>query len=78
MRNPPQRSDILTLQETLDAMERLGRPVEYREGYRAGFSGKETILFSSRWTDEEHRLYKRGLKAGQDARARGAHSEVGR
>jgi hypothetical protein len=69
-----QNSDRLSLEETLAGMRRLGvAPVEFVEGYEHGFTGKEDILFSSLWTDDQHRAYRRGHKAGQQAKERGAH-----
>ncbi len=66
--NRPQNSDRFSLDETLAAMERLGRPESYRMGYADGFAGRY-----SRRLDE----YGRGCEAGMLARRRGAHGGQG-
>ena len=66
MTNRPQNSDRLTLEETLDAMRRLGvAPAEYIEGYECGYRGRVSAL----WTVP----FQRGYKAGRAAHERGAH-----
>lgn len=69
--NPPQNSDHFALDETLGAMERLGRPEGYRAGYADGVLGKTPALFSTR--PHAQTSYARGRKAGASARERGAH-----
>ena len=69
MGNPAQRSDELTLEETLATMRRLGVAHEdYRCGYEAGYLGLP-------FHPDRGLAYTRGRAAGLDAFSRGAHSE---
>lgn len=75
--NRPQNSDRFTLEQALQGMRDLGNATEeYIQGYADHFRGGE-ILFSSQWTDDQHRAYKRGRKTARDAEKRGAHREAG-
>ena len=71
--NRPQNSDSLTLQQTLDVMERLGYTSEsYRNGYRDAVIGEQV----ADWSQEDEGFdYRRGYWQGQQARERGAHQE---
>ncbi len=68
--NRPQNSDRLSMHETLAAMERLGRPEEYRQGYEDGFDRRPGPRFGD---PEPRAIYIRGYRAGIAARRRGAH-----
>ena len=67
----PQNSDRLTLEETLDAMKRLGYTSKaYRDGYEDGFRAGVV----ANWSQEDDGFdYRRGHWQGTLARERGAH-----
>ncbi len=67
----PQHSDRFSLDETLAAMERLGRPGEYRQGYEDGFDNDEPAVYVR--DSEQQVTYGCGYIAGTRARERGAH-----
>lgn len=71
-----QNSDRFTLDETLEVMERLGRPEEYRTGYEDGVRGSNGRLLNRFDLFDVEVFYRRGHRAGVLARRRGAHKEA--
>jgi hypothetical protein len=68
--NAPQNSDLLTLEECLETMRRLGvAPEDYVVGYHDGFLDLQFKPLQL--------AYMRGREAGLNARLRGAHATYG-
>lgn len=60
--------DQLSIDAMLAAMRRIGAaPAHYVDGYEAGFQGWEMVACTD--------VFRRGYRAGREARERGAHKE---